>query len=156
KAGNERFVQGKLAARDIGAQRRAALVKGQKPFAVVLSCADSRVAPELVLDQGLGDIFVLRVAGNIADILVLGSMEYAVEHFHTPLMAILGHENCGAVDGALAKMAFPGNIGALIKDVHVGKNLPMERSAALPVAIKNNVIYQAGQLTQRSEILKEA
>jgi carbonic anhydrase len=155
KDGNARFAQGKLAARDIGAQRRAALAKGQHPFAVVLACADSRVAPELVFDQGLGDLFVLRVAGNIADPFVLGSIEYAVEHLHAPLIVVLGHENCGAVAAALTKVDFPGNLGTLIKEVHVGKDLPMESAAALPVAVKNNVLFHATQLTQRSALLKE-
>src|SRR5207248_7711581 len=131
------------------------LAKGQHPFAVVLTCADSRVAPELVFDQGLGDLFVLRVAGNITDPFTLGSIEYAVEHVHTPLIVVLGHENCGAVAAALTKVEFPGNLGTLIKEVHVGKDLPMERSAALPVAVKNNVLFHAAQLTKRSGLLKE-
>src|SRR5947209_2306854 len=114
KEGNGRFAQGKLAAKDTGANRRALLAKGQHPFAVVLTCADSRVAPELVFDQGLGDLFVLRVAGNITDPFTLGSIEYAVEHLHTPLIVVLGHENCGAVAAALTKVEFPGNLGTLI------------------------------------------
>src|SRR5205085_10520354 len=135
KEGNGRFAAGKLAVKDVGAQRRATLAKGQHPFAVVLACADSRVPPELVFDQGLGELFVLRVAGNLADPFVLGSIEYAVEHLHTPLIVVLGHENCGAVAAALTKAAFPGNLGTLVKEVHVGKNLPMERAAALPAAV---------------------
>jgi len=156
KDGNERFVQGKQTVKDVGAKRRAVLAKGQHPFAVVLSCADSRVVPELLFDQGLGDLFVLRVAGNITDTFVLGSIEYAVEHVHTPLIVVLGHESCGAVDAALTKESFPGNIGKLVKEVHVGKDLPMNREVALPVAVKNNVLFQAAQFSQRSEILKAA
>ena len=144
-----------MTARDIGADRRAVLAKGQYPFAVVLACADSRVAPELIFDQGLGDLFVVRVAGNLTDPFILGSIEYAVEHLHTPLIVILGHEKCGAVDAALSKKEFPGNLGKLIKDIHVGKDLPKEAAEALPVAIKNNVVFHAGQLTQRSPLLKE-
>jgi carbonic anhydrase len=155
KEGNDRFVRGMAAARDVGAKRRALLAKGQNPFAVVLACADSRVAPELVFDQGLGDLFVLRVAGNLTDPFILGSIEYAVEHLHTPLIVVLGHESCGAVAAALTKVDFPGNLGQLVKEVHVGKDLPMERSAALPIAIKNNVLFHAGQLTQRSTLLKD-
>src|SRR2546421_4904043 len=127
KQGNERFTQGKLAARDIGASRRAALAKGQHPFAVVLTCADSRVAPELVFDQGLGDIFVLRVAGNIADRSVIGSIEYAVEHLHTPLIVVLGHESCGAVQAALEGKSLPGDLGWLVQQVHVGVKLPEDK-----------------------------
>jgi carbonic anhydrase len=155
KEGNARFAEDKPAAKDIGAKRRQELAKGQHPFAVVLTCADSRVAPELLFDQGLGDLFVLRVAGNLTDPLILGSIEYAVEHLHTPLIVVLGHENCGAVAAALTKVEFPGNLGKLVKEVHVGKDLPMERSAALPLAVKNNAVHAAAQLTQRSELLKE-
>ncbi len=155
KDGNDRFAQDKLAPRNIGADRRAVLAKGQKPFAVVLACADSRVAPELIFDQGLGDLFVLRVAGNLTDPLILGSIEYAVEHLHSPLIVVLGHEKCGAVDAALTKKAFPGNLGTLVKDVHTGKDLPKENAEALPIAVKNNVVFQLSQLTARSELLKE-
>jgi carbonic anhydrase len=154
KDGNARFVEGKIAAKDI-APRRAQLAKGQHPFAIILTCADSRVPPELVFDQGLGDLFVLRVAGNITDPFILGSIEYGVEHLHAPLIVVLGHENCGAVAAALTKVEFRGNLGKLIKEVHVGADLPMERAAALPIAVKNNVLFHAGQLTQRSELLKE-
>ena len=87
---------------------------------------------------------------------MLGSIEYAVEHLHVPLIVVLGHENCGAVAAALTRVDFPGNLGKLIKEVHVGRDLPMERAAALPLAIKNNVIYQASQLTQRSKPLRTA
>ncbi len=156
KEGNSRFVTGKSPAKGTDAARRAALAKGQHPFAVVLGCADSRVAPEIIFDQGLGDLFVVRVAGNVSDPFLLGSIEYAVEHLHVPLIVVLGHENCGAVAAALTRADFPGNLGKLIKEVHVGRDLPMERAAALPIAIKNNVVYQASQLTQRSEPLQAA
>src|SRR5262249_28305065 len=97
KAGNERFASDKLGPRDIGKARRQELAKGQKPFAVVLTCADSRLAPELIFDQGLGDIFVLRVAGNVADQFELGSIEFAVGELKAPLIVVMGHESCGAV-----------------------------------------------------------
>jgi carbonic anhydrase len=155
KDGNARFVEGKIAAKDI-APRRAEVAKGQHPFAIVLACADSRVAPELVFDQGLGDLFVLRVAGNVTDPFILGSIEYGVEHLHAPLIVVLGHEKCGAVDAALTKVEFRGNLGKLIKEVHVGADLPADRAAALPQAIQNNVLFVAGQITQRSEPLKDA
>jgi carbonic anhydrase len=155
KDGNGRFATDKLAAKDIGAQRRAALAKGQKPFAIVLTCADSRVAPELIFDQGLGELFVLRVAGNLTDPFILGSIEYAVEHLHAPLIVVLGHESCGAVAAALAKQPLPGNLGKLVKEVHIGKDLPTDKATALPIAVKNNVVFYAGQLTERSELLKE-
>jgi len=122
KKGNERFVADRLAAKDLGADRRRELAKGQHPFAIVLTCADSRVAPEFIFNQGLGDLFVLRVAGNIADPFVLGSMEYAVEHLHVPLIVILGHTKCGAVDAALAENKPHGNLGKLIEQVYPGKD----------------------------------
>ena len=153
KEGNDRFAQGKLAPQKLGADRRAVLAKGQHPFAVVLGCADSRVAPELVFDQGLGDLFVLRVAGNLTDPLILGSIEYAVEHLHVPVIVVLGHEKCGAVDAALSKKEFPGNLGTLVKDVHTGKDLPKED--ALPIAVKNNVVFQTSRMTEKSDLLKK-
>jgi len=156
KEGNDRFAQGKLAGKDSGMKKRELLAKGQTPFAIVLACADSRVAPELIFDQGLGDLFVLRVAGNIADSFILGSMEFAVDNLKTPLIVVIGHENCGAVAGAFSKGDFTGNLGKLIKEIHVGTDLPAERAAALPLAIKNNVVFTAEQLTQRSDILKNA
>src|SRR5439155_16101250 len=122
KEGNARFVSDRLAARQIGEERRARLAKGQQPFAVVLSCADSRVVPELLFDQGLGDVFVVRVAGNIADKAMLGSIEYAVEHLHVPLVVVLGHESCGAVQAALDGKPLPGNLGWLVKQVYTGNN----------------------------------
>jgi len=102
KQGNARFHDAATAARDVSHGRRQALVAGQKPFAVIVCCSDSRVPPELVFDQGLGDIFVVRVAGNVVDPVVLGSIEYGVEHLHIPLVVVLGHQNCGAVRAAVA------------------------------------------------------
>lgn len=93
--GNKRFMSGELAKKDIGENRRQELTKGQQPFATVLSCSDSRVAPEIIFDQGLGDIFIVRVAGNVVEPTTLGSIEYGVEHLHAPLLVILGHESCG-------------------------------------------------------------
>ena len=83
-------------------QRRAATADGQQPYAIILACADSRVAPELVFDETIGDLFVIRVAGNVVDPDVLGSIEYAVEHLHARLIVVLGHEKCGAVTAAIS------------------------------------------------------
>lgn len=98
--GNARFADGKLEL-DVDVMRRAALVQGQHPFATVLGCADSRVVPELLFDQTLGDLFVIRVAGNVVAEDEAGSIEYAVEHLDTPLVLVLGHEGCGAVTAAV-------------------------------------------------------
>jgi carbonic anhydrase len=95
--GNSRYIASRSTHPDQSAARRREIATGQHPFAVVLGCADSRVPPEVIFDQGLGDLFTVRVAGNIASAEVLGSIEYAVEHLHVPLVVVLGHEKCGAV-----------------------------------------------------------
>jgi carbonic anhydrase len=102
QAGNQRFVAGNARHAGSGAGRRAEIAKGQSPFAAILGCSDSRVPPELVFDQGLGDLFVMRVAGNVVDVAALGSIEYGVLHLNTPLIMVLGHESCGAVMAALS------------------------------------------------------
>jgi carbonic anhydrase len=99
--GNRRFVTGKPV-RSHSVSEAKGLAGGQEPFACVLACADSRVAPEALFDQGLGDLFVVRTAGQVADRAVVGSIEYAVEHLAVPLMVVLGHERCGAVKAAVA------------------------------------------------------
>src|SRR5215471_12890418 len=118
KAGNARFAADQPSKRDVSKARRAEVAKGQKPFAIILACADSRVAPELIFDQGLGDLFVLRVAGNVTDPENLGSIEYALVHFKTSLIVVLGHDECGAVKAALAGKPLEGNLGKLIARIH--------------------------------------
>lgn len=142
--GNKRFVSGDLAKKDLGDARRQELTKGQSPFATVLSCADSRVSPELIFDEGLGDIFIIRDAGNVVGPLTLGSIEYGVEHLHTPLLVILGHEQCGAVTAALdAKGGLEGNIGAILKKimpaVKTARKAGKGREGTLNLAIQENV-----------------
>ena len=101
KAGNERFVKGHPIHPDESLERIRELKKGQHPFAVVISCSDSRIPPELIFDQGLGDIFIVRTAGNVIGDYELGSIEYAIEHLHCNLVVVLGHENCGAINAFL-------------------------------------------------------
>ena len=101
RAGNKRFVDGKTIHPDDSPEARRAVSTGQKPFAVVLGCSDSRVSPEVIFDQGLGDLFDVRVAGNIVDTVGLGSIEYAIDDLATPLIVVLGHQNCGAVTAAV-------------------------------------------------------
>jgi carbonic anhydrase len=155
QAGNQRFALDKPAGKDIGGKRRAELAKGQRPFAVVLTCADSRVAPELVFDQGLGELFVLRVAGNIADPAVVGSVEYAVASLQTPLVVVLGHSDCGAVEAAVAGKPLEGDLGWLIKQVYVGSDLPADKGQALTKATEVNVKHQLEELMRRSPALRE-
>ena len=97
KVGNERFVSGHPVHPDETLDRIRELKKGQNPFVVVISCSDSRLPPELIFDQGLGDVFSIRTAGNVIGDYELGSIEYAIEHLHCKLIVVLGHENCGAI-----------------------------------------------------------
>jgi carbonic anhydrase len=115
--GNQRFVAGKPMARDIIARRSAALA-GQQPRIVVLACSDSRVSPTLIFDQGLGDLFEVRTAGNVVDALALGSIEYAVEHLTIRVVVILGHERCGAVAAAASGGKMPtANLQAVVDKI---------------------------------------
>jgi carbonic anhydrase len=104
KEGNERFVAGKPAHPSQSVDHRASLADGQKPTAVVFGCADSRVAAEIIFDQGLGDMFVVRTAGHVIDSAVLGSIEYAVTVLDVPLIVVLGHDSCGAVAATLTAL----------------------------------------------------
>jgi carbonic anhydrase len=105
-AGNQRFVAGKPQVRDVVA-RRSQVLAGQQPRIVVLACSDSRVSPSLIFDQGLGDLFEVRTAGNVADALAMGSIEYAVEHLPIRIVLILGHEKCGPVAAAASGEKMP-------------------------------------------------
>ena len=155
KAGNKRFVEQKLADKGL-AERRAATANGQQPYAIVLACADSRVAPELVFDETIGDLFVIRVAGNVVDPDVLGSIEYAIEHLHTRLIVVLGHEKCGAVTAAISNETLHGNLGELIHKIDGGTDLPAGKSKALPQAVQHNAIHQAREMLTQSEPIKKA
>ena len=113
-AGNARYLSGQSSHLNQHGARRAEVAKGQKPFAMVLSCADSRVPPEILFDQGLGDLFVVRVAGNIADSHALGSLEYGAQVLGARFLMVLGHEYCGAVDAALKGGQAGGNIDSVL------------------------------------------
>ena len=121
KEGNQRFVNGQMQHPGQTPQRRHQLAQFQQPFAVILTCSDSRVLPEVVFDQGLGDLFVIRVAGNIVDAAVLGSIEYAVDHLATPLVVVMGHQSCGAVSATLESLQHHttphSNIAALVSAI---------------------------------------
>src|SRR5471032_2885141 len=117
KAGNERFAKSKVSAGKPVAARRAATAQEQHPFAIIVGCADSRTAPEIIFDQNIGDLFVVRTAGNLVDDYALGSIEYAVEHLGTRLIVVLGHERCGAVTAALGGGSAPGHINSLVRDI---------------------------------------
>ena len=117
KEGNARFTKGEMSVKDNYDVIRSKLTRGQKPFAIVLSCADSRVAPEIYFDQKLGDIFVIRNAGNVVDDVVLGSIEYGAEHLGSPLVVVLGHTSCGAVTAACEGGELPENIEAIVRKI---------------------------------------
>ena len=117
KAGNARFVAGELSHPNQGPARRTKLSEGQRPFAIILGCSDSRTPPEVIFDQGLGDLFVVRSAGNVVDDVALGSIEYAVEHLGSSLIVVLGHENCGAVKATVDGGDLPGHLPAIAKAI---------------------------------------
>ena len=117
KGGNARFISGNLVPKDHYAEDRMKLSQGQHPYAVVLCCSDSRVVPEILFDQQLGDLFVIRNAGNVVDEDVLGSVEYAVEHLESPLVVVLGHSNCGAVTAACQGVELPGHLVDIAKRI---------------------------------------
>ncbi len=137
-------------------ERRKELVTAQHPHAEILSCADSRVPPEIIFDQGLGDLFVVRVAGNVATDSEIGSLEYGAEHLHIPLLIVLGHESCGAVTAALQGGDPEGHIAALVNLIKpaVDKSRGM---AGDPVAnaVRINVQLVAQQLRSSTPILSE-
>ena len=112
--GNIRFVSGNTLHPRQDADRRKELANGQHPYAVILGCSDSRISPEIVFDQGLGDLFVSREAGNVFDAHTIGSIEYAVEHIHVSLVVVLGHEKCGAIAAARDTAAAAGHIKSIM------------------------------------------
>jgi carbonic anhydrase len=145
-AGNQRYVRHKEQHPDQSLARRKELRTVQHPFAVILGCADSRVSPELVFDEGLGDLFVIRVAGNIVDDAVLGSIEYAVEHLGTKLVMVLGHEKCGAVSAAVEGGTAAGHLRELVAAIQPS----VEASAKEPGdRIHNCVIANARRVAQQ-------
>lgn len=117
KEGNERFVAGEPAHPSQSIERRASLAAGQKPTAVVFGCGDSRVAAEIIFDQGLGDMFVVRTAGHVIDAAVLGSIEFGVAVLDVPLIVVLGHDSCGAVKAALAALDDGSVPGGYLRDI---------------------------------------
>ena len=156
-AGNQRYTRHRAQHPDESLARRKALVGTQHPFAVILGCADSRVPPELLFDQGLGDLFVIRVAGNIVDDAILGSIEYAIEHLGTHLVMVLGHEKCGAVTAAVEGEAAAGHVSELVEAIRplvaATANAPGDKVHNCVIANARNV---ARQIRQSEPLLKEA
>lgn len=161
KQGNARYAMNKPNQRDFSAGR-AARAGGQWPIAAVLSCADSRVAPELLFDQAPGDLFVVRVAGNVVDIDLLASLEYGVQFLGVPLIVVLGHSSCGAVDAAIkvvkANAQLPGHLPELIAAIKpaavvAGRLAPND---TLNYAIADNVRRQVARLEASPPIVQKA
>ena len=149
--GNIRYLKNHVIKRETHHLDRDMLQTGQKPFAVVITCSDSRVIPEIYFDQKMGDIFVIRNAGNIADTTVLGSIEYAVKYLKAPLVVVVGHSRCGAVTGALISGSeYPENLNSIINTISpVVKNC-----GSLDEAIHAN-IHHVVETIQENAIIKE-
>ncbi len=157
EAGNKRFVSGKAHPHNYAEQRQG-LVKGQQPEVAVLSCSDSRVPPEILFDQGLGELFVVRAAGNSADALGIGSLEYAVEHLGSTVIVVLGHQSCGAVKAACSGDKMPSsNLEAVVQPVLPSCTAGADKGADLiAFAIRDHVRRSAASLLAESAILKHA
>lgn len=155
-AGNARFVAGKSVHANQDRARLTEVAKGQKPFAMILSCADSRVPPEILFDQGLGDLFVVRVAGNIADSHALGSLEYGAQVLGARFLMVLGHEYCGAVDAAVKGGKVGGNIDSIIDVIAPAASRAKadpDKTDLLNKAIAENVREVLSAINKRSPAL---
>ena len=156
-AGNERFVRGEARFPTVQKEILAALAKGQHPYATVLGCSDSRVPPELIFDAGFGELFIVRVAGNVIAPEVMGTLQYAGVHLRTPLFVVLGHENCGAINAALAARRGaqePARIAVLLDSILPGlRDLPPDLSpdAEMRAAVEANVRWSMHQLLETPE-----
>lgn len=157
--GNGRFTSNDGTHPDLDQQREASAA-GQHPGAMVLGCADSRVPPELVFDRGIGELFVVRSAGNIAEPVAVGSLEYAFEHLHAKVLLVLGHEKCGAVQAALSEGKMPSpNLEAVVS--HIAPATKGLKSWAdgpdlVRIAVEANVRRQAEEILRRSPMLRAA
>lgn len=152
--GNKRYVQDALVCPNRITARREATASGQKPFAVILGCSDSRVAPEIIFDQGIGDLFIVRVAGNVIGPLELDSIEYAAIHLHSSVILILGHENCGAVNAVIHGVTEDiESVAELLKSsVEIAKTKnPIN---LLEASVKQNVLRMKDYLLKHPTILQ--
>ena len=159
KAGNEKFVSGHSEHPNETTTRIKELKEGQHPFVVLVSCSDSRIPPELIFDQGLGDVFSIRTAGNVIGDYELGSIEYAVEHLHCKLIVVLGHENCGAIQA----YAIPGNgnhddhiqnIINYIASEEEEKIIPDSLKSNMDILVKANITHGVNLLRSSTPVLK--
>lgn len=165
--GNSRFVAGVRSSNTIPdpERRRELLLEGQNPFAVILGCSDSRVPAEMIFDQGLGDLFVIRIAGNIVAPSQIGSIEFAVERFGTPLVVVMGHTNCGVVAATLEQIQKPQenqsrNLRSIVERIRpfveplVATELRNDPVALLKQAVRVNIRVSVNQLQHGSEVIE--
>ncbi|GAB3960334.1 carbonic anhydrase [Micromonospora vulcania] len=160
RAGNRRFTTGHGRHPHQGLTDLHRLAAGQHPFAITVGCADSRVAPEVLFDQGLGDLFDNRVAGNIVDDLLLGSVEFAVEEFGSLLIVVLGHERCGAITATIDAIrsggSAPGHIGTIVDSLRpVIEPVLSQPGDPVENAVRANIAAQVRALAERSTIIAE-
>ena len=155
KEGNARFVADKLDGKLQNRSRRDSIVGGQAPYAIILGCADSRVVPELAFDAGLGELFVVRVAGNIANSSSIASIEYAVAHLGSKLIVVLGHQSCGAVTAAVSGGDNGYNLNHLLSHITPAIAASKEGATVNDVT-KKNAELTVGELKNRSEIIGNA
>jgi len=156
KEGNERFVAKRYTHPNQSAERQAEVVKGQHPFAAILTCSDSRVPPEILFDQGIGDLFINRVAGNILTEEIMGSIEYAAEHLGVPLVLVLGHQKCGAVQAAVKGGEAPGKIRKLMEALEPALRKAKSLSGDLVEnTVRVNVEQIVDQLKKSEPIMAE-
>ena len=158
--GNERYVEGEMRRHDFRREREV-LAGGQNPYAAVLSCADSRIAPEYAFDSSRGDLFVCRVAGNFASDETIASLEYAVAVLNTPLILVLGHDACGAVDATIKSIKddkpLPGHMPSLVEAIAPSVKAVLSQSGdTLNNAIRQNVIDNVAKLRSAAPILGAA
>jgi len=166
REGNKRFVADRERDARVGQTRRSELTERQEPFAIVLGCSDSRVPAEIVFDQGLGDLFVIRVAGNIVAPSQIGSVEFAAERFHTRLVVVLGHSGCGAIVATIDELNRPAekqsrNLHAIVDRVRpsveplLRTDLRHDPNALIRDAVRANVRASASHLRHGSELLEQ-
>lgn len=168
KDGNERFLNDAPQTSVQSKERRLEIARGQQPFAVLVSCSDSRVPPELLFGRGLGELFIVRNAGNTVDTIAMGSIQYAVAELGVPLIVVLGHERCGAVDAALSVVEknaiFPGSIGQMIEPIvpavlkaqaSIKSRDKVSRDGLLDAAVRHNVMRVVERLRTTEAMLAE-
>jgi carbonic anhydrase len=160
--GNARFVAQQTSHPNTGADRRRETAKGQHPFATIISCSDSRVPVELLFDRGIGDLFVVRVAGNVCGATQIGSVEHAVEHLGTPLIVVMGHTKCEAVAAAVDGAEAPGDISGIVDLIRPAVARAREgqsglaRDTLVAVTVRTNVWQSIENLLTKSQIVREA